>query len=271
MLKDLLEAANGDLEKAQRGIVYIDEIDKISRKGANPQGQRDVSGEGVQQSLLKLIEGGIFEVKLGNKRKIMSDDKPIKFDTTNVLFIGGGSFEGIENTIQKRLNKKLGNTNVGFSGNLKNKDTEKAFNELIDEITPEDLKNFGILPELLGRFPVITSLKQLDENAMVNILTEPKNALYKQYQALFALDGVKLTIENSALREIAKKALDKKIGARALRSTMEETLKEVMYLTPDVEDLKQVTITKEAVLDSSCAKFLIDSNDNELDLLKARD
>lgn len=257
MLKDLLEAANGDLELAQKGIIYIDEIDKVSRKGASPTTSRDVSGEGVQQALLKLIEGGTFEITMGDKRKRIIGDKPIKFDTSNVLFVGGGSFEGIENTIQKRLNKKLGATNVGFGGNLKNKDTEKAYNELILQVTPEDLKNFGMLPELLGRFPIVTALQQLDEEAMMNILTQPKNALYKQYKALFAMDNTEFEMTEEALREVAKKALEKKIGARALRATMEEALKDIMYLAPDMANLKKILVTKEAVNDSSCTKFLI--------------
>lgn len=268
MLKDLLEASDGDLELAQKGIIYIDEIDKVSRKGASPSGSRDVSGEGVQQALLKLIEGGVFEVSTGDKRKRIIGDKPVKFDTSNVLFIGGGSFEGIENTIQKRLNKKLGATNVGFAGNLKNKDTEKAYNELIVQITPEDLKNFGMLPELLGRFPIVTALQQLDEEAMVNILTQPKNALYKQYKALFKMDGIEFEMTEEALKEVAKKALDKKIGARALRATMEESLKDAMYIAPDIEALTKVLITKEAIIDSNETKFLVGASDeSEIKLL----
>ena len=264
MLKDLLEAANGDLELAQKGIIYIDEIDKVSRKGASPTGSRDVSGEGVQQALLKLIEGGTFEVTMGDKRKRVIGDKPIKFDTSNVLFIGGGSFEGIENTIQKRVNKKLGATNVGFGGNLKNKDTEKAFNELIVQVTPEDLKNFGMLPELLGRFPIVTALKQLDEEAMINILTQPKNALYKQYKALFKMDGIDFEMTDDALKEVAKLALEKKIGARALRATMEEVLKDIMYLAPDIKHLKAIKMTKEAVKNSSEAMFFVSKGESDL-------
>lgn len=257
MLKDLLDAANGDLELAQKGIIYIDEIDKVSRKGASPTGSRDVSGEGVQQALLKLIEGGVFEVNTGDKRQRVIGSKSIKFDTSNVLFIGGGSFEGIENTIQKRVNKKLGATNVGFGGNLKNKDTQKAFNELIVQITPEDLKNFGMLPELLGRFPIVTALQQLDEEAMINILTQPKNALYKQYKALFKIDGIDFEMTEDALKEVAKRALEKKIGARALRATMEESLKDIMYIAPDIKLLTKILVTKEAIEDPRYTKFLI--------------
>lgn len=274
MLKDLLEAANGDLELAQTGIVYIDEIDKVSRKGASPSGTRDVSGEGVQQSLLKLVEGGIFEVTLGDKRKRTPNDKPIKFDTSNVLFIGGGSFEGVEKIVQTRLHKLSGTSGVGFAGAPKNKDAEKEYNSLILQTTPEDLKNFGMLPELLGRFPIVTALEQLSEEAMINILTKPKNALYKQYQTLFEMDGINLTIDEEALTEIAKNALKKKIGARALRATMEEALKDVMYIAPDIEGLKAIKITKEAVKDSSCAKFLIERNEDvheeTLDLVKTK-
>lgn len=265
MLKDLLEAANGDLELAQSGIIYIDEIDKVGRKGAHPSGQRDISGEGVQQALLKLVEGGIFDIYMSDKRKRSSNDKPIKFDTTNVLFIGGGSFEGIETVIQSRLHKKSGTTAVGFAGKPTSKDTEKHFNKLILEVTPEDLKNFGMLPELLGRFPIVTALEQLSEEAMINILTTPKNALVKQYNALFKLDGIELDINQDALKEIAKKALEKKIGARALRATMEETLKDAMYMAPDINNLLAVKITKEAVNDPSCIKYLIAEESNVIE------
>lgn len=267
MLKDLLDAANGDLELAQKGIIYIDEIDKISRKGASANTQRDVSGEGVQQALLKVVEGGVFEVSTSKRQRGVIGEKPIKFDTSNVLFIGGGSFEGIEKTIQKRKNKSLGNTNIGFSGNLKSTNSEEHFNELICSITPEDLKNYGMLPELLGRFPIVTALKQLDIDTMVNILTEPKNALYKQFKELFNMDGIDFEMTDDALNEIAKKALEKQIGARSLRATMEEVLKDIMYIAPDIENLKAIKITKEAVNDSSCAKFFIGENKEETKLL----
>lgn len=268
MLKDLLEASDGDLDKAQKGIIYMDEIDKLGRKGSSPTSSRDISGEGVQQALLKLVEGGVFDVSMSDKRKkSLLGDKAIKFDTSQVLFIAGGSFEGIEKVIQKRLNKKSGSTNIGFSGNLKNTDTDTTFNSLITQVNPEDLKNFGMLPELLGRFPILTSLEQLTEEAMMSILTEPKNALIKQYKELFAMENISLEVEDEAIIELAKKALEKKIGARALRATVEEALKDAMYIAPDIEGLKAVRITKDSVNDPRCTKFLI----GELDEMCMKD
>lgn len=262
MLKDLLEAAEGNLEKAQKGIIYMDEIDKLGRKGSSPSSSRDISGEGVQQALLKLVEGGVFDVSMSDKRKRTSlVDKTIKFDTSQVLFIAGGSFEGIEKVIQKRLNKKSGSTQIGFSGNLNNTDTDAVFNNLITQVNPEDLKNFGMLPELLGRFPILTALEQLTKEAMMNILTEPQNALIKQYKELFAMEDISLVIEDQAIEELALKALEKKIGARALRATVEEALKDAMYIAPDIEGLKIVKITKQSVNDPRCVKFLIDNSE----------
>lgn len=256
ILKDLLLSADGDLEKAQKGIIYLDEIDKIGRKGSSPSGSRDISGEGVQQALLKLIEGGTFEVKVGDKKKISFNDKTIKFDTSSVLFIAGGSFEGIEKTIRKRINKQSGNNRLGFCGNVVDYDDETLFNEILNQITPDDLRNFGMLPELLGRFPVLTTLEQLSEEAMVNILTEPKNALVKQYSRLLEMDNIELEITSDALKDIAKKALNKKTGARALRSVLEEILKDSMYIAPDMENLSKIIVTKEAVENPKNIKYI---------------
>lgn len=271
MLKDLLEAADGDLNKAQKGIIYMDEIDKLGRKGASPSGSRDISGEGVQQALLKLVEGGVFDIVTGDKKKKnLVNNKTIKFDTSQVLFIAGGSFEGIEKTIQQRLNKKEGATRIGFSGNVKKINTDETFNELITQVNPEDLKNFGMLPELLGRFPVLASLEQLTEKAMISILTEPKNALLKQYKELFTMDNISLVIEEDAIKELANKALEKKIGARALRATVEEALKDIMYIAPDIKGLQVVKITKEAIENPMCAKFLIDNKEKYMQEIKAQ-
>lgn len=264
MLKDLLSAAEGDLEKAQKGIIYMDEIDKLGRKGASPSHSRDISGEGVQQALLKLVEGGIFDVTTGDKKKKIIGEKTIKFDTSQVLFIAGGSFEGIEKIIQKRVNKKTGSTQIGFSGKLNNTDTDVIFNDLITQVNPEDLKNFGMLPELLGRFPVLTALEQLTKEAMINILTKPKNALLKQYKELFAMENVLLHVDNEAIETLAEKALEKKIGARSLRATVEEALKEAMYLTPDIENLQIVKITKDSVENPACTKFLIGTSQEDV-------
>lgn len=271
MLKDLLEAADGDLNKAQKGIIYMDEIDKLGRKGASPSGSRDISGEGVQQALLKLVEGGVFDIVTGDKKKKnLVNNKTIKFDTSQVLFIAGGSFEGIEKTIQQRLNKKEGATRIGFSGNVKKINTDETFNELITQVNPEDLKNFGMLPELLGRFPVLASLEQLTEKAMISILTEPKNALLKQYKELFTMDNISLVVEEDAIKELANKALEKKIGARALRATVEEALKDIMYIAPDIKGLQVVKITKEAIENPMCAKFLIDNKEKYMQEIKAQ-
>lgn len=270
MLKDLYEASGKNLDKAQQGIIYIDEIDKLRRKGKTASGQKDVGGESVQQSLLKLVEGGTFEVQLGSKRNPMMS-KTIQFDTSNVLFLGGGAFEGIETIIKERLDKKAGATKVGFSTKtLINEKSTNDYNYLIKQITPMDLSNFGMIPELLGRFPVIAHLEELSINAMINILTKPKNALVKQYTALFEMDDIKIEFDDNALEAIAKEAIKRKTGARALKSIMEETLSEVMYYAPEMSDLLAVKITKETVKDPSCAKYLFVGkeyqNINELNL-----
>lgn len=235
ILKNLISAANGDIEKAQTGIVLLDEGDKLKRE-KNSSGARDVKGEGVQQGLLKMVEGGVFDVKMKGGVK--------KFDTTNVLFILGGAFEGIEKLIAKRLNKKDKTTKVGFTAKMDNqkKDIQK-YNELIVQVKHEDLKEFGMMPELLGRFPVLTALEELSEEALVSILTQPKNAIIKQYKKMFNEDNVELEFSNEALIAIAKEARERKIGARALRSIVEEVLKEPMFEVPGSK-ISKVTIDK---------------------------
>lgn len=233
ILKNLISAANGDIEKAQTGIVLLDEGDKLKRE-KNSSGARDVKGEGVQQGLLKMVEGGVFDVKMKGGVK--------KFDTSNVLFILGGAFEGIEKIIAKRLNKKDKAAKVGFTAKIESgkKDVQK-YNELIVQVKHEDLKDFGMMPELLGRFPVLTALEELSEEALVSILTEPKNAIVKQYKKMFDEDNVELEFSDKALIAIAKEAKERKIGARALRSIVEEILKVPMFEVPG-SDVSKVTI-----------------------------
>lgn len=247
VIRNLVENANGDIDKAERGIVYIDEIDKLSRKGENPSITRDVGGEGVQQALLKMIEGDIIEVPPKGQRKHPSQDV-VKVDTSNILFIVGGSFEGVDKQIQKRQTKDL--SSMGFGSAIKSTE-EKTFNESILDIKAEDLRKFGMLPEFIGRFPIICPLQELDEEALLSILTEPKNALSKQYKELLKIDGVELEFEKDALTEIAKKAIERKTGARSLRSIMEETLLSHMFSLPDRNDVLKMIITKECVSDNA--------------------
>ena len=226
ILKNLLTAADNDLEKAQKGIVLLDEGDKLKRE-KNSSGARDVKGEGVQQGLLKMTEGGVFNVK--------TKSGTIHFDTTNVLFILSGAFEGIEKLIDKRLKSKNKQASVGFTGKIDTKKDIQKYNELIVQVKHEDLKEFGMMPELLGRFPVVTALQELSEEALVEILTKPKNAIVKQYTKLFAADGMELTFSEEALFAIAREAKERKIGARALRSIVEEVLKKPMFEAPGEE------------------------------------
>lgn len=227
ILKRLLDAAKGDKDLAQKGIVLLDEGDKIRRKSGGNNATKDVNGEGVQQRLLKLVEGGVYDIK--TKKGV------VKFDTKNVLFILGGSFEGIEKIIEKRLKEKSKINSGGFTGIVKSKTDEKLYNDLIIQVKHEDLKNFGMTPELLGRFPVVTALRELSEQALVDILTKPKNAITKQYEALFEKDGVDLNFTEESLIAIAKEAKTRKIGARALRSIVEETLKKAMFEVPGTD------------------------------------
>lgn len=242
ILRRLVENANGDIEKAQRGIVYIDEIDKIGRKGENPSITRDVSGEGVQQALLKLVEGTIAEVPPKGGRKHPTEEC-LKIDTTNILFIIGGSFEGIEKIIQKRV---VGEKSIGFGAKTINNKTIE-FNKFIEQVSVEDLKKFGMLPEFLGRFPIILPLKELTRDELKQIITEPKNALIKQYQALMEEDNIKLIFTDEAINTIADEAIKRKTGARGLRAIVEDTLEDVMYYLPDSNDYREVIINKDTL------------------------
>ncbi len=239
MLRTLLQNANYDIESAQRGIIYIDEIDKISRKGENVSITRDVSGEGVQQALLKIIEGTVSEVPVTGGRK-HPQVETVKIDTSNILFICGGAFDGID----KVIGKEETHNSIGFGANVANK--KEAVADL-SKVEQHDLVKYGLMPELIGRLPIITALNSLSEEDLVHILTEPKNAITKQYQELLSMDGVKLEFENEALRKIAELAIKKKTGARGLRSIIEFAMQKVMFDVPDMSSAKKVVVTAACV------------------------
>lgn len=242
IIVQLLQNADHDIERAQRGIIYIDEVDKLSRKSDNPSITRDVSGEGVQQALLKLIEGTIANVPPKGGRKHPQQDF-LQVDTTDILFICGGAFHGIETIIERRLGQKT----LGFGAEVKHKQ-EKEVGELFAEIQPEDLLKFGLIPEFVGRLPIIATLSELDEDALVQILTKPQNALAKQYSKLLEIDGVKLKFTEDALSAVARSAMERSAGARGLRSVLEKTMLDIMFELPSMDSPKEVVISGDTVL-----------------------
>ena len=269
ILLKLIQAADGDISKAERGIVYIDEIDKITRKSENPSITRDVSGEGVQQALLKIIEGTIASVPPQGGRKHPHQEM-LQINTANILFICGGAFEGLENIIKDRTGKK----SIGFGSKIESSKEVSKY-KVFEQLLPQDLLKFGLIPEFIGRLPIIATLKELDKEALSKILVEPKNSLVKQYKKLFEIDGVELVINDDAISAIVDKAVERKTGARGLRSIIEEIMTDIMFEIPSNPKISKCIVTRDTVLNGTEPEVVIDESretavNNTTDIRKAR-